>query len=189
MKNLLYFISLVLILLLSSCSVPNAGSSFYQAHKHKKGVRNFALPGWLIYTGTGFAHDIVQEEEVRVLMQVAKKVKKVQFMLDEGNGVISQAELRVFQQHLHDRQFDDLLYVRSEDTTVSFMVRARKDKLRDLIVLIHADEDFVFLNMRTNIKVKNIAQLIDAIMQLDKQEEEPKPEKPPVEEPIVRPRA
>lgn len=188
MKNLLFFTSL--LLLLGSCSVPNAGSNFYQAHKRKQGVRNFALPGWLIYTGTGFAHNIVKEEEVRVLMQLAKKVKKMQFMLDEGNGVISPEELLAFQQRLRDRQFDDLLYVRSEDTTVSFMVRSRKDKLRDLIVLIHADEDFVFLNMRTNIKVKNIAQLIDAILQLDKQEEEePKPETPPVDEPIVRPRA
>ena len=87
MKNLFFFTSL--LLLLSSCSVPNAGSSFYQAHKRKQGVRNFALPGWLIYTGTGFAHDIVKEEEVRVLMQVARKVKKLQFMLDEGGGIIS----------------------------------------------------------------------------------------------------
>ncbi len=191
-NNLLFMVFLSLLFLASSCSLPNAASGFYHDHKRKKGVRNFAVPGWLIYTATGFANDIVKEEEVQAALHLAKKVKKMQFMFDEGAGAISKTDVRHFQQHLRGRNFEDLIYVRAEDATVSFMVRSKKDKLRDLIVLVHADEDFVFLNMRTNIKIKHLAKLIDTIIQLDnKKKEEPTPKSPKKEEdkPIVRPRA
>lgn len=193
----LYFLSLFAALfLMSSCGVPNAGSEFYHAHKRKEGVRNVALPGWLIYTSTSFAHDIVEEEETRVVLQIAKKVKKMQLMFDEDGGAIEQADVRAFQEHLRSRRFEDLVYVRAEDTTVSFMVRSKKDKLRDLIVLVHAEDDFVFMNMRTNIRIKHLARMIDAIMELDKRdppdkkkkEKEPAPA-PPAKEPVARPRA
>jgi len=188
MKNLIFLSLFGLVCLLSSCSVPNAGSGFYQANKWKKGVTNFAIPGWLIYMGTGFTHDIVKDEDMQALMRLAKRVKKMQFMLDEGNGAISKGEVESFQQHLRGRNFDDLIYVRAEDTTVSFMVRSKKDKLRDLIVLVHAEEDFVFMNIRTNIKVKHLAKLVETIMKLDKnkKKEESKP-KPLAKKPIARP--
>lgn len=189
MKKRFFLLLSGILFLLGSCSVPNAGSGFYQAHKRKEGVRNFTLPGWLIYTGTGFAHDIVKEEELKAIMQVARKIKKMQFMLDEGNSAIREQDVLTFQQHLRDRDFDDLVYVRAEDATVSFMVRSQGDRLRDLIVLIHSEEDFVFLNMRTNITVRRLALMIDAILKLNDKEEEPKPAPPPVDEPVARPRA
>ena len=193
MKNPFILFAIAVSFLLTSCSVPNAGSSFYQANKRKEGVVNFTLPGWLIYAGTGMAHDFVKDEESRTLLQLAKRVKKMQFMLDEGNGAISQSAVKDFQVHLRNRQFEDLIYVRSEETTVSLMVRPKKDKLRDLIVLVHDDEEFIFLNMRTNIKIKHIAKMLESLMKLDDkhidEEENPKPVAPPAEKPVARPRA
>ena len=190
MKNPIYLFFFGLMIILSSCSVPNAASGFYKDHKRKEGVRNFSLPGWLIYTGTGFAHDIVKDEEIQGILHLAKKVKKMQLMVDEGNGAIQETDIASFQQHLRKRDFEDFIYVRSEDTTVSFMVHSKKDKLRDMVMLVHTDEDFVFLNMRTNIKVKHIAQLVEYLIKLDDgEEEDPTPPEPPAEKPLARPRA
>lgn len=181
-----YFILLPLIaVLFSSCGSPAAVSAFYHEHKRKEGVKNMTIPGWLIYAGTGIAHDLVDDEDAKMMLQLAKKVKRLQFIVAEEQSLISPDDILDFVQKARADQFEDLIFVRDKSTTVNVMVREKGEKLRHLIFLIDDDSDFVFLNMRTNIKMKDIAKIVDYFLEKegwDNPEEKPKKkeEKPQV---------
>lgn len=181
-----YFILLPFIaVLFSSCGSPGAVSSFYHEHKKKEGVQNMTIPGWLIYTGTGIAHSLVDDEDTKVMLQLAKKVKRLQFMVAEEQSPIATADIQTFVQRARADHFEDLIVVRDKSTTINVMVREKGEKLRHLIFLINDDSDFVFLNMRTNIKMKDIAKIVDYFLEKegwDNLEEKPKKkeEKPQV---------
>lgn len=182
-----YFFLLPLIaILLSSCGSPASVSSFYQEHKRKAGVKNMTIPGWLIYAGTGIAHDLVDDEDTKAMLQLAKKVKRLQFMIAEEQSPISPADIQTFVHNARADHFEELIVVRDKSTTVNVMVREKGEKLRHLLFLINDESDFVFLNMRTNIKMKDIAKIVDYFLEkegwdnLQKKSEKKKEEKPKV---------
>ncbi len=150
----------LLSLLLSSCGSPATVNAFYREHKRKEGVRNFTIPGWLVWLGTGLANSVIEDEETRVALRLAKKVKRLQLMITEDANPISSLDVRSFVSSIHDNGFEDLIYVRDQETTINIVVKEQRNKLRHLVVLVNDDSDFVFINMRTNIKVKDISKLI-----------------------------
>ena len=149
-----------LSLLLSSCGSPATVGAFYREHKRKEGVRNFSIPGWLIWLGTGLANSVIDDEEARVALRLAKKVKRLQLMIAEDASPISTNDVRSFVSSIHDSGFEDLIYVRDQETNINILVKEHRNKLRHLVVLVNDDSDFVFINMRTNIKVKDISKVI-----------------------------
>lgn len=149
----------VLSLILSSCGSPRTVGAFYREHKHKEGVRNFTIPGWLIWLGTGLANSVIDDEEAKVALGLAKKVTRLQLMFTEDENPISPTDVRSFVSSIHDNGYEDLVYVRDQETSVNIILKERKDKLRHLVILVNDDEDFFFINMRTNIRVSDIAKV------------------------------
>lgn len=145
------------------------------------------IPGWAIWVGSGLAHEIVKDEEVRSVLQLARKVKKLRFMsVEEGNNSIHPAEVASFVQRLRDHQYEDLIMVRDRESTVNIMVKDNTDKLKNLIVLVNDGSDFVYLDMKTSIKYKDLNRLVNSFlkdMKLGKEkkpkEKEPEKEKAP----------
>lgn len=165
MNRLFLLGTMLLVLLFTSCNSPQSVSSFYRQNKGKPGVRNMTIPGWLIYAGTGIAHDIVKGEEEKMMLELARKVKKLQFMYAEEENPISPLAVQRFIQQSRQDNFEDLIYVRDESTTVNVMVREKKDKLRHLVFLVNDGSDFVFLNIRSNIKMKDISKIVNYFME------------------------
>ena len=122
------------------------------------------IPGWALFIGTGIAYDIVKEEETQLALRLGKKIKKLQFMYAEEAGRISSSEVRRFVKAARRDRYEDLILVRDGATTVNIMAVEKKNKLRHLLILVNDESDFVFLNMRSNIKMKDISRIINHYM-------------------------
>lgn len=181
----LFFITTVTAILLSSCGTPAPVSSFYHEHKGKEGVRNMTIPGWLIYIGTGLAHDIVPEEDVKMAMRFGKKVKRLQFMASDGHNPIAQQDVDDFIHRIRQDNFEDLIYVRDETTRINVFVREKNTKLKHLVFLINDNSDFLFLNIRSNIKMQDLVDLINHYMEKEGWSEKKKKRKKAVDPPQV----
>jgi hypothetical protein len=178
----LFLLTVVAAFFLSSCGSPAPVSSFYQEHKGKEGVRNMTIPGWLLYIGTGLAYNMVHEEEARMALRFGKKVKRLQFMIAEDHNPISSADIDAFIHRIRQDDFEDLIYVRDEHTRVNVFVREKNAKLKHLIFLINDQSDFVFLNIRSNIKIQDIVDLVNYYMEKEgwsKEEKKKKDEEKP----------
>jgi len=164
MHRLFILLITLLPVALSSCGSPRSVSSFYHENKRKAGVRNMTIPGWALYLGTGIAHDIVKEEDALLALRLGKKIKKLQFMYSETAESISSTDVQHFIAEARNDNYEDLILVRDGETTVNIMVVEKKEKLRHLLILINDEADFVFLNMRSNIKIKDISKVINHYM-------------------------
>lgn len=179
-----FLLSLALIfsLALSSCSSPKTTAQFYQSQKRKKGVTNFKLPGWAVWTGAGIAKVFVKEPQAKAALKLARKAGKIRFMTTEEAGLISNQDLSKFVGELKQNGYEDLIHVRESNTLVSIMARDKKDKLRNLLVLVNEEDTFVFFDIKSRLKYEEIGDLIEYLIELEKQDKEQVPQapKPPV---------
>ena len=171
---------------LSSCSSPKTTAQFYHTHKHKQGVTNFKVPGWLVWMGGGLAQSLVQDPEAKAGLRLARKVKKLRFMATEGDNPITAVEVSDFVSHIRTSGFEDLIMVKEGSSTVHILSRERKDKLRNLVILVNDEEEFVYMDMKSRLKYEDLSELVNTILESEGAgQREPTPEESEGEEPVV----
>ena len=117
-----------------------------------------------MWFGSGIAYDIVKNEDIKVALKLARKVKKMRLMIAEDNNPIPVTDVSDFVSESRRSGFDDLLYVRDEGTTVNVMGRIKKDKFKELVFMVNENNEFVFFHMKSNIRMKDIQELINNFM-------------------------
>lgn len=178
MKFPIYIALLIGSFCLCSCGTPKSVAGFYQKHKRKKGVRNVKLPGWVIWAGTGIAHDIAKDEDVKTALRFAKKIKKLRFMLAEEENAIPPEEIQSFVENIKAEDYEDLIFVKDGDTKVNMLIKDKNEKLKDMVFLVNTEEEFVFFSMKSNIKYEDVTNLVKSLTsELFGEEKRPMPEK------------
>jgi hypothetical protein len=179
MKPISLFFSMLIAIALSSCGTPKNTAQFYQMHKNRPGVTNFKLPGWLVWLGGGIAYNSVRDEDTRAALRVARKVGKLRIMASENAAVIPAEEVRAFMSNIQQNGYEQLLSVREgRSSTVNIMINDRRDKIRNMLILVNDEDGFVFLDLKTRLKYKEITELINYFLEKEEEEEAPIEEKP-----------
>jgi len=164
MKSLLFTI----IFTLAGITIIEAqkpAADFYREHKREDGVRNFKIPGWLMWFGSGIAYDIVEDEEAKAVLKLARKVKKMRLMVVEDHNPIPAKAVRNFVSESRRSGYSDLIYVRDGETEVNIMGRIKKnDKFKDLVIMVSEADEFVFFHMKSNIKMKDLNEMLRMFM-------------------------
>lgn len=164
MKSLLFILTLI-TLTYHNVAAQRPAVEFYRQHKRLENVRNFKIPGWLIWVGTGIAHDITRNEETKAMLKVGRKVKKLRLMIAEDNNPIPAADVSNFVSESRRSGFSDLIYVRDGETTVNIIGKIKKNnKFRELVFMVSEENEFVFFHMKSNIRMKDVQELIDVFL-------------------------
>lgn len=186
MKNLLLIIFLCSFSI-SAQSQKRTIKNFYHQHKKEEGMRNFVIPGFLVWLGTGVANEIVDEEEAKIFLKFAKKFKTMRFLAQEDGNSITQEEYNQLVAGAKKGNYEELISVKDKGKTFHIMGRGKKDKLKNLLILVSSEDTFVMMSMKTKIKVKDLNRLINDLMELErvrekiKKKEEPEETPPPTE--------
>lgn len=160
-----YFLLIGLALLgISILQAQHPAAEFYRQHKREEGVRNFKIPGWLIWFGSGFAYDIVQDEDAKAALRLARKVKKLRLMFAEDTNPIPVAAVSHFVSESRRSGFADLIYFRDGQTTVNIMGKIKKDKFKDIVILVQDEGEFVFFHIKSNIRMKHLSETINMFL-------------------------
>ncbi len=176
------------ILAFASCSSPKTTAQFYQAYKSQPGVTNFKIPGWVVWLGGGIAYNSVNNEETKTVLRFARKVGKMRLMASENGTFLPESELKTFVSNIQANGYEPLIQVESQGSTVNIMARDRRDKVKNLLLLVRDEDGFVFMDLKTRIKYDEIADLINYFIKLG-DDEEPQPEAPKEENTPAIPRA
>ena len=176
-------ISIVLLALFSlfSCSSPKTTAQFYHTHKHKEGVSNFKMPGWLVWIGGGIAQGLVQDPEARAGLRLARKVKKLRFMATEDYNPITTAEVSDFVNNIRSAGYEDLLVVKEGSSTVHILSREKKEKLKNLVILVNDEEEFVYMDMKSRLKYEDLSELVNTILKAENMKTAEEKEEQPAE--------
>ncbi|MCB9277208.1 MAG: DUF4252 domain-containing protein [Lewinellaceae bacterium] len=182
--------------LLSSCSSPKTTAQFYQQYKHREGVTNFKMPGWVVWLGGGIAYNSVRNEKSRMYLGLARKVGKMRFMASEDGMAITPEEINSFLSNIRQNGYEDLLHVKDAESNFSILVRDNDgQKLKNLVILGYDDGELFFFDMKSRLKYEDIVDVTNRILSGERpgKKKHEQEEEPPVqeeEEPaVVVPRA
>ena len=183
MKNLLLLITLFCISL--SASAQNRSiKNFYHKYKRYDNTRNFVLPGFLIWFGTGIANEMTTDEEAKIFLKFAKKFKTMRLLVMEDENQVTAEDFNKLINGAKKANYEELIRVSDKGTKVHIFGRGKSDKLKNLLILVSEEDTFVMMSMKTKIRVKDLNRLIKDLIKLDKvqeklKKEEPKEEVPP----------
>ncbi|MFI2742708.1 DUF4252 domain-containing protein [Zhouia sp. PK063] len=150
MKKL--FLLFITGLLLISCGVKTPYDSFRKEHKEdiafSLGASNF------------LANMFMNKEDVRELKQVVDGISKYRVLVakEESSAYLNNE----FKKLVH-HGYEQLFYVNDKGNTVNLYFFKRGGKIKELIVKVKDNNDFVILSAEGNIKIKDLHGLINRV--------------------------
>ncbi|MEM9918244.1 MAG: DUF4252 domain-containing protein [Bacteroidota bacterium] len=169
-------------------------NKFYRQNKFKEGVRNISLPGWLIRLGSRIAKNKVEDDPEAVeALKLARKVRKMRLLVTEEGNPIKQQKIDKMMRNVRKKdKFEDLIYVRDESTEVNMLIRTNGsgDMIKNLLILVNDEEEFVFLSLKTKLGIQEINKLLRSLedeveLDIEVPIPDPEPEEILAEEPQV----
>ena len=167
-----FFLIFISSIFFTSCGKPSSSAAFYSRYKHTQGVQNMKVPGWLIWMGSGIARPFVKDKEAKAGLRLAKRVKKLRLLIAEDANPIPYADIQGFTQNLRQNNYEDLIFVKEGETMVTIMAKDKRERIKDLLILVHEEDEFVFFSAKTNIKYDDLSKIIQQFQQDLKEEEE-----------------
>jgi hypothetical protein len=144
-----FALCLMLAISLTSFAQTKSINKFYRQYKHQEEVTNFSLPGWLIRFGLGISGEKKNMEEVELTL--VKSLKKVRLLVSEGVTPIKKEDYNTLLTGLKEESFEDFFSLRQDGADVRLYVREKKDKVKNLLLLVNEDEEFVMISLKTKL--------------------------------------
>ena len=178
----LLFISLLAIAL-SSCSSPRTTTQFYHTHKVKEGVINFKIPGIVTWMGSGIARKAVKDPSAKAALKLAQKARRMRIMVAEDVSIISNSEIYSFISNIKKNGYEDLIQVRDGSTLVTIMARDKNERLRNLLILVNEEDNFVYFDLKSRMKYEDLSDMINYFINMEKDDDDIDiDEQPPAQE-------
>lgn len=157
----LYLIPLIwLIGFITQSQAQTAADKLYRKATQFEDGFKLDVQGPLIKTGLKIAEDELDQDLERQILDLAKHIKRLKILVLPDSSMASiGGEYKAFIGDLRDDRFEDFITVRHKDAKVHFMVREKRNKIRNILLLVDSDEAFVMINMKTKLPLEELATL------------------------------
>ena len=165
MKKLIY--SLVLVFIFCSISEAQAGGDpvkqFYRKYKKEDQVFNIVLPGVLTRTCVGIARLYVNDEDAKEGLKLARKMKGIRVLVDNGNQVSKTDRKKLIQDLTLQRNLERLISVRENGNDIVIMGQIKGEKIKKIVVVTFSEGQFTMVAAKSRLKIKHVNQLIKTL--------------------------
>lgn len=147
--------------MLASCGGSRHMNKIYHEYnRFDEGVTKFRVPGWLFWLGSGIAYESLDDEDAKRAMTIVRKIRGMRLLVVEKENDISKAKIKGMLSGLRQDRFEDMFYIQSGQSTVSFMIREKDDKIKNLLIVVNEPDNFVMTHIKTRIKYEDLSKLI-----------------------------
>ena len=153
-------------LLFSQSSV----NHFYHKYKRADNTVNMTLPGFVLKIGGKFArkHMDKDDKEALMAMEFIKSIKSLRLLVMEETNLVSQKDYNNLVEGLKTKnKINELITVRDGSTRVNIMIRDKKKKISNIVILVSEENEFVMVSVKTKIKYKDLNKFLKEIMKSD----------------------
>lgn len=144
------FSLLIALILLSSCATQTSFNDFYQSNQ-KEADFSLGLNSSLISS-------FLSDEEYEDIKPLLKKAKHVRILVFSEN---SEDMSKKFEKFISKSSFDDMVKIKDDSDKVNVFTLEEKDKIKEVVVEVRSDDDFVLLGLKTNLTEDDIAGLLN----------------------------
>lgn len=130
----------------------NNFTEFYHTYKNADGVVAFELPMFLV--------KMVIDNDEEELEHFIKKTDDIRFFISEkGNRAL----FHQFENHLPKDIYHDLMIIKDGSSTVTFKIRERKNRIREILMTVTEDSAFVVISFTGNFTIEDAKKLTKSI--------------------------
>lgn len=144
---------------------------FYNKYKHSPEAEKIKLPGWVLHLGAGLvlALDKDLDESERAGIKLMKKIKKLRMLSLENSNPVSPEDYNSLIKSVKKDHFEDLISVRDGKTKVNIMIREKKDVIRNILILVSDEDEFILFSVSSKIKIEDINKLLKMVPEKEQQ--------------------
>jgi len=175
MKNLLLLTLLLLIPFIGNGQYNTGVKGFYHKYKKSDNAKGFVLPGFMVWLGAGIAKSAVDEPEAKIALRFMKKFKTMRFLIMEEGHQVDEEDFLQLIYSARRQNYEPMISFKGNGEHVQIFAKGKKDKLKKLLILVKSEDEFVMMDMKTKIKVKDLNRLVNDLMELEKVKERIKP--------------
>ena len=150
MKQLLivFLLSLPLAIFAQNQSI----AKFYAKYKDYKNVTNINLEGWGLKLATNFSKDKDTKEGLR-------QVTKLNVMIMENGNIVARTDVKQLLKNVRQDKFEELMSFREGKSTISILIKEKKEAITNLLVVVNGEKDFILLNIEGWLNFSDLSKL------------------------------
>ena len=137
-------------------------NEFYRKYKASDEENtHMTLPGWVVKLGVGIAKGQAEGKDEKQALAMGKKIGKVRILTFEDSNPVSKKDLDRLTEGVRKERFEDLVMVRDEGTNVHLMIREKREKIKNLLILVNEEDSFTMVSLKSKLKYEEIQDLIN----------------------------
>jgi len=142
-------VSIIVVFILTSCATHTSFNDFYQSNE-KESDFNLGL-------STSLVSSFLSDEDYAELKPLLKKARHVRILVFSEN---TEEMNKKFDKFIKHSTFDKLVRVNDGGNNIGIYTLEEKEKMKEVVVEIHSDEDLVLLGLKTNLSPEDIQKLL-----------------------------
>lgn len=151
MRNLI--IILLFAVALPAVHAQRSVSRFMDKYYDKEDVTIVDMSGFMLKVAAKF----LDEENGK---EILASINRLQVMVMDGENHVKQQELAAFKKTLtKSGDFEPLMMVRDGRTTVDFLINEKDGVVKNILLLVSDDSEFILLNLRGKLRFKDLKKL------------------------------
>lgn len=123
-----------------------------------------SIPGWVIRLGSTIAKGHVDDEGAKEALKMAKKIKKLKLLVIEDGNPVQQKDIDQMLDKARSKDgFEDMIFVKNEDARVNMLIRTKGETIKNLLITVCEENEFVMVSLKSKIKMSDLNDLIRSL--------------------------
>ncbi len=158
MKTYLILFSLLLSSI-TAFSQSQAVMDFHNKYKDSGKYLSVRIDGGLLNLLSGIE---TNDEEAREMLDAMGKIDAINVhSIDRDEDDFQESDIDRFKRDVKKEKYDELMIVRDGDANVDFLIKEKKGKISDLLLVVDETDEFVIVSISGEIDMKTIAKITD----------------------------
>jgi hypothetical protein len=155
------YILLITLLLagLTGFSQSQAVMDFHNKYKDNGKYLSVRIDGGLLNLLSGIE---TNDKEAQEMLDAMGKIDAINVhSIDRDEDDFEESDIEKFKKEVKKEKYDELMIVRDGDTDVDFLIKEKKGKISDLLLVVDEPDEFVIVNISGEIDMKTIAKITE----------------------------
>jgi len=102
------------------------------------------------------------DEEAQEMLNAMSKIDAINVhSIDRDEDEFAESDIEKFKKNVQKDKYDELMIVRDGDTYVDFLIKEKKGKISDLLLVVDEPDEFIIVSISGEIDLKTIAEIAD----------------------------
>jgi len=132
---------------------------FHNKYKDNGKYLSVKIEGGLLKMLSGVE---TNDEETQDFIDAVSKIEAIDVhSINRDDGDFTDSDVKKFKKEVYKEKYDELMIVRDGDTDVDFLIKEKKGKISDLLLVVDEPDEFIIVSISGEIDLKTIAKVTE----------------------------